>query len=138
MLKKGDRGAPACNGCHGNHGALPPGVASLSHVCGVCHVNNSELFDKSPHKTAFDRLRIPQCEICHSNHDIVAATDSMLGIQKESVCIKCHTEEKLPAGYTAAKKLSESIETLNFKLEETKTLIEDAEQKGMEFSDQKD
>ena len=35
LLERGDLGAPACNDCHGNHGAAPPGVTSLAAVCGV-------------------------------------------------------------------------------------------------------
>ena len=30
LLQKHDAGAPACNSCHGNHGAVPPGVESVS------------------------------------------------------------------------------------------------------------
>ena len=48
LLEKGDLGAPACNDCHGNHGAAPPGVTSLSAVCGNCHAIEAELFNSSP------------------------------------------------------------------------------------------
>ena len=40
LLEKGDLGAPACNGCHGNHAAMPPAVASVSQVCRTCHAQN--------------------------------------------------------------------------------------------------
>ena len=55
LLEKGDLGAPSCNDCHGNHGAVPPGVESISKVCGSCHTLNMELFEKSVHKQAFDK-----------------------------------------------------------------------------------
>jgi hypothetical protein len=48
LLEHKDLGAPACNDCHGNHGATPPGIESVSHVCGGCHVNNLEYFKESP------------------------------------------------------------------------------------------
>jgi hypothetical protein len=68
LLEKGDLSAPACNDCHGNHGAVPPGVKSISHVCGVCHALNAEMFSRSPHASVFEAKKIPQCEICHGNH----------------------------------------------------------------------
>ena len=54
LLERHDVGAPACNDCHGNHGATPPGVESVSKVCGTCHALNADLFSASPHKKAFD------------------------------------------------------------------------------------
>ena len=38
MLQKQDISAPTCNDCHGNHGAAPPSLSSVSNVCGTCHV----------------------------------------------------------------------------------------------------
>ena len=45
-----------CNGCHGNHAALPPETAAVSQVCRNCHANNATMFDGSPHKKAFEAL----------------------------------------------------------------------------------
>ena len=53
LLKKQDLSAPTCNDCHGNHGAAPPGVASVENVCSNCHAFQAQLFDASPHKQAF-------------------------------------------------------------------------------------
>jgi hypothetical protein len=61
LLEKGDLSSPSCNDCHGNHGAVPPGVESISKVCGTCHVLNMELFEQSPHKKAFDEHNYPEC-----------------------------------------------------------------------------
>ena len=91
-FKKNDIGAPACNSCHGNHAATPPGVESISKVCGTCHALNAELFSSSPHKKAFDQQNLPECETCHGNHEIIIASDKLLGIAPEAVCSKCHTE----------------------------------------------
>ena len=92
LLEKGDLGAPSCNDCHGNHGAVPPGVESISKVCGSCHTLNMELFEKSIHKQAFDKENLPECETCHGNHGITNATDELLGTGENSVCIKCHKQ----------------------------------------------
>src|SRR6185503_16902167 len=37
LYEKQDLSAPTCNDCHGNHGATPPGIASVANVCGQCH-----------------------------------------------------------------------------------------------------
>ena len=44
LAEVGDISAPTCNDCHGNHGAVPPGVDSVGNVCGQCHAveNSSE------------------------------------------------------------------------------------------------
>src|SRR5262249_17645653 len=66
-----DLSAPTCNSCHGNHGAAPPGMASVANVCGQCHVRQSSLFQTSVHKAAFDALQVGECKQCHSNHKIL-------------------------------------------------------------------
>ena len=52
-MVRGDLSAPTCTTCHGNHGATPPGFASVANVCSTCHVFQAQLFDSSPHKEAF-------------------------------------------------------------------------------------
>ena len=47
---RGDLSAPTCTSCHGNHGATPPGVASVANVCSTCHMFQAQLFESSPHK----------------------------------------------------------------------------------------
>lgn len=70
LLVDKDTGAPACNDCHGNHGAVPPGVSSVANVCGQCHAQEAELFRASFKKELFDRLEVPECSVCHGEHDI--------------------------------------------------------------------
>ncbi len=135
LLKNNDLGAPACNSCHGNHGATPPGVTSISEVCGTCHALNAELFSKSPHKEAFDKKNYPECETCHGNHGVVPATKKLLGVSKGAVCIKCHKDND--KGYLAAEKMRSMVDSLDAAQSEADTLIAEAEQKGMEVSDAK-
>ncbi len=137
LLKKKDTGAPACNSCHGNHGATPPGISSISQVCGTCHALNAELFAASPHKKAFDKNKYPECETCHSNHLIITATDKLLGVSKDAVCSKCHTPEKSTKGYLAAKNMKAMIDSLETAQKFVDSLINNAEQKGMEVEDEK-
>jgi hypothetical protein len=137
LLIKKDVGAPACNSCHGNHGAAPPGVESISKVCGTCHAINADLFSSSPHKKAFDEKKLPECETCHSNHGVVHATESMLGVTTEAVCSKCHTAQQNPVGYITAKAMRQLVDSLASKERVAGMLVDEAEQKGMEISDAK-
>jgi len=137
LLQKHDAGAPACNSCHGNHGATPPGVESISKVCGTCHALNADLFSSSPHKKAFDERKLPECETCHSNHEIVAATNKLLGVSPEAVCSRCHSETSNVTGYRVAATMRMLTDSLERMEERGRALVEDAEQRGMEITEAK-
>jgi len=137
LLQKHDVGAPACNSCHGNHAATPPGVESISKVCGTCHALNEELFSTSPHKKAFDEQNLPECETCHGNHDIITASDKLLGVTSGAVCSKCHTNEKNQKGFNSAKYMRVLIDSLTSQEVHAKNLVDHAEQKGMEIAEAK-
>jgi hypothetical protein len=70
LIDRGDTAAPACNDCHGNHGATPPGVQSIAQVCGQCHGRESALFRASIKKNIFDEMGLGECTVCHGNHQI--------------------------------------------------------------------
>lgn len=92
LLENQDTGAPACNDCHGNHGAMPPGIASITHVCGTCHVNNMQYFSSSRMASAFEEDDLHACEECHGNHGIHETSDEMVGTGDDAICIDCHDE----------------------------------------------
>lgn len=92
LLDRGDLGAPACNTCHGNHAASPPGVAQVSRSCSLCHSANASLFDGSKHKHAFDQHNWPECGQCHNNHAITKTNDSMLATGRGQLCGDCHLQ----------------------------------------------
>ena len=100
LAVRGDLSAPTCTTCHGNHGAAPPGVATVQNVCSTCHVFQAQLFEGSPHKAAFAAASLPGCVTCHSNHRVIHPSDDMLGTGPASVCTNCHTSGD--AGYQAA------------------------------------
>jgi predicted CXXCH cytochrome family protein len=135
LLEKRDLSSPSCNDCHGNHGAVPPGVESISKVCGSCHVLNMELFEQSPHKKAFDENDFPECESCHGNHHIIHSTDEMIGTQESAVCIECHDKEDENKGYLIAGEMKNLIDSLKTQDSETKKILDEAIQKGMDVSD---
>ena len=137
LLEKHDLSAPACNSCHGNHGAIPPGVESISEVCGTCHALNAELFLASPHKKAFDEHHYPECETCHGNHGIMIPTNKLLGVSKDAICSRCHTPTENVNGYKVAKHMRLLIDSLSYSENFADSLINNAEQKGMEVSEAK-
>lgn len=92
LLERGDLGAPACNDCHGNHGPVPPGVASVSRSCSLCHSANASLFDGSKHKQAFDEHGWAECSKCHGNHAIEKTHDKMLAVGNGALCSDCHRQ----------------------------------------------
>jgi hypothetical protein len=119
LLKKEDLSAPTCNDCHGNHGAVPPGIESIAFVCGQCHAREAELFRASRKKQLFDEHNgylasagpegcatchqppdpaakitsiheFTECVTCHSNHGIVRPTLAMLAPLPSTPCALCH------------------------------------------------
>jgi predicted CXXCH cytochrome family protein len=135
LLEKEDISAPSCNDCHGNHGAVPPGVESISKVCGSCHVLNMELFEQSPHQKAFDENDFPECETCHGNHKIRYVTDEMVGTQESAVCMDCHDAGDDNKGYYVAAEMKLLIDSLKTEDKVSKEILEDATQKGMDVTD---
>lgn len=77
LLDRGDLAAPACNDCHGNHGAAPPGVQSVANVCGQCHGVESIFFRASFKKQLMEDLGVPECSVCHGYHLIRHPTAEM-------------------------------------------------------------
>ena len=135
LLGKGGRGAPACNDCHGNHGAAPPGVGSVSNVCGQCHPVNADLLAQSPHAEAFQEEGIAACESCHGHHDVAHPHDGMLGTGEESACVDCHEPDS--KGYLAAAAMQAAISRLVDKADEADGLLSKAERAGLEVREAK-
>ena len=90
LVIRGDLSAPTCSTCHGNHGAVPPGVDRVENVCSTCHVFQAQMYEKSSHKDAFQAASLPGCVVCHSNHGITHPTDAKLGTGPGAVCTQCH------------------------------------------------
>lgn len=131
MFEKEDLSAPTCNDCHGNHGALPPGLESIAFVCGQCHGREAELFRNGAKQAGFRThneylssvgeggctachgepklaealapLRtFSECSTCHGNHGIVRPTVAMLSPLPEVPCAFCHGTGVVTDGPTIA------------------------------------
>ena len=132
LYEKQDLSAPTCNDCHGNHGATPPGIASVANVCGQCHARQAELFQTSPHKVAFDQRQLGECITCHSNHAIAKPGDPLIGTQQGSLCINCHKSGD--KGFVAAGRMRSRIDELIGRLDKSTEILDRAERAGMEVS----
>lgn len=126
LHERGDLTAPTCNDCHGNHGAAPPGVDSISFVCGQCHGREAELFRRSakhelypnhnvyladagddgcaachaapePQAELTEVRRFTECDTCHSHHAVLRPTVAMLGNLPPTPCAFCHESTALTA-----------------------------------------
>ncbi|MGD8896238.1 MAG: cytochrome c3 family protein [Acidobacteriota bacterium] len=125
LLDKGDLSAPTCNDCHGNHGATPPGLESITLVCGQCHGREAELFRASPKHQGFEThnqmlaamdatscvacheppapqaklqgvRRLSECVTCHGNHAVARPTVAMLAPLPQTPCAFCHEGPESP------------------------------------------
>ena len=132
LVVRGDLSAPTCTTCHGNHGAAPPGLATVQNVCSTCHVFQAQLFEASPHKAAFAAASLPGCVTCHSNHRIKHPTDAMLATGSESICTNCHTQGD--AGFQAASQFHEELAKLDTSVKSSDAILNRAESAGMEVS----
>jgi predicted CXXCH cytochrome family protein len=132
LYERQDLSAPTCNDCHGNHGATPPGIASVANVCGQCHARQAELFQASPHKAPFDKMQLGECLRCHSNHDIAKPSDQMIGTGQQSLCITCHKPED--KGYVAAGQMRAKLDELLQSVDRSTEILNRAERAGMEVS----
>lgn len=132
LYEKQDLSAPTCNDCHGNHGATPPGIASVANVCGQCHGRQAELFQTSPHKAAFDQKELSECITCHNNHAINKPGDQLIGTSEGALCINCHANGD--KGFIAAGQMRSRIDELIASIGKSSEILDRAERAGMEVS----
>jgi hypothetical protein len=132
LLSKSDLSAPACNNCHGNHGAVPPNTRDISRVCGNCHGREGELFEASKLAEVLKLEGKRGCVTCHSNHDVKAPTDAMIGLGGEGVCGHCH--EPGSAGEKAAARIVPAFHDLKHRMASAESLLARAEELGMPTS----
>lgn len=131
-VEKGDLSAPACNSCHGNHGAAPPQVGSVANVCGTCHAVFAEQFKASPHWEAFQELGLPGCVTCHENHEILRPSEAFLAEGAQSKCASCH--EPGSAGGKGAATMRADLLRLARETESARKVLRQAAEAGMEVS----
>ncbi len=96
LFDAGDVAAPACNDCHGNHGAAPPGVGSVANVCGQCHGREQNLFTESFKADLFQEMGVSQCSVCHEHHMVLHPTPELFNSEAAPVVSQGEITEKMP------------------------------------------
>ncbi len=133
LAVRGDLSAPTCSTCHGNHGAVPPGVDKVQNVCSNCHAFQDQMYEKSSHKKAFQASSLPGCVVCHSNHAITYPSDAKLGTGPEAVCMRCHTPgDKCDQ---ARARLQAKLISLDLAIKKADQALALAESSGMEVGE---
>jgi hypothetical protein len=134
LVEGGDLSAPTCNDCHGNHGAYPPEVESVSDICGQCHVHNREYYQSSPKRAIFADLDLPACETCHGNHAVLHPADDWVGLGEETTCSECHDDDgSEPA--LAIMSMRATLDSLRVAVHEGEESLKRAHEKGMYIGD---
>lgn len=124
--------APTCLGCHGAHSALPPRTSEIANVCGRCHVQVGQAFERGPHGRAASAGRLAGCLACHGNHD----TERVPVSQIATTCIKCHEEGSRAdsVGQTIQRDVTQAAEDLVAAARAIDEVAQGGEQTGeMEF-----
>lgn len=137
LMDKGDLSAPACNDCHGNHGALPPGVGSVANACGTCHGKIAGLFAETRMQHKFEEVGLPGCAACHGKHLIGQPTDELLGMHRSELCFNCHNPENPKYGATlagaeVARTMRTRLDQLTQQIDDAERVVAEAERLGME------
>jgi predicted CXXCH cytochrome family protein len=131
LTLQGNLAAPTCVTCHSSHGATPPGVRSVTEVCGTCHSHNRQLFEKSPHQSVFADLGIAGCVQCHGNHAVLRSNEQMLA-GPNSVCVECHSEGD--EGTRRAQAMAARIRQLDDAIRSARETLDQADRAGMDVS----
>lgn len=132
MVERHDLSAPTCNDCHGNHGAAPPGVSWIGNTCGQCHTVVQRLFSQSVHARVFPLLGRPGCAVCHQNHAVQQARDTLLGMAAGAVCVSCH--DAASSGGRQAAAMRRLIDSLQQDFDSASVQLKRAERAGVEVS----
>lgn len=137
MMEKGDLSAATCSDCHGNHGALPPGVNSVANACGTCHGKIAGLFAETQMKHKFEEVGLPGCVTCHGQHEIKQPSDAMLGMASNAVCSRCHNPQNpqygaTVAGAKVAKEMKSRLDQLKSEIQLAESEVKEAERLGMQ------
>ncbi len=130
LLERNDASAPACNNCHGNHGAVPPNTRDIALVCGNCHGREGELFSHSKVKATLELQGKRGCVTCHGNHDVQRPTDAMLSTGPGGACVGCHAAGS--AGERGAALIISRFHAFKGALARADSLLLVAEVRGME------
>lgn len=132
LLQKGEKRAPNCADCHGIHGAAPPGIEEVSHVCGKCHAVTAKYYSKGPHYLAMQEVGIPRCIDCHNTHYIRYPSNALFFGKEKRHCGSCHEIDS--EAYMVGQKIVRYIEEAAIEIERAKSMMKSVQRTGMDLS----
>ena len=124
LFEKKDMGVATCISCHGNHGAVPPGVKDIGEACGKCHINERTNFLESVH-AKITGSNFSQCVACHSNHDIQPVSLDLY----TKACGKCHEPKSKAFAY--GQKMWRNLYAAQEDLKEARGIVKQAGIEGI-------
>jgi cytochrome b subunit of formate dehydrogenase len=114
---------PSCNNCHGTHALYAANDprskvfhTNVPETCGECHVEITEVFQKSVHGAAAQHgaREAPVCTDCHGEHRIISpdlATSPVFASNiPKMTCGRCHGDLRLAEKYDIATDSVDSYE----------------------------
>lgn len=129
LFEKDDLSAPTCVTCHGNHGAVPPGITKVANICGKCHITPKKFFNLGPHAEPARKGNFDTCVTCHSNHKIRPVSDKLF-----KVCMLCH--EKGDWSYTVIKEIYSLLKNPHKRFDEVMEEVKEASRAGLETEEE--
>ncbi|MBI5183901.1 MAG: hypothetical protein HY999_06015 [Nitrospinae bacterium] len=132
LLQKGEKRAPNCTDCHGIHGAAPPGIEEVSHVCGGCHAVTAAYYSKGPHYIAMKEVGIPRCIDCHNTHYILYPSNALFFGKEKRHCGSCHDIDS--GAYKVGQEIVRYIEESAIEIEKAKNVMKSVQRTGIDLS----
>lgn len=102
-LDAGNHNAALCADCHNPHySEFTAGREEVPDVCARCHSDIAATYKESVHGAALideGNLDVPNCIICHGNHDIIDPRTVEFRNDIPLLCARCHTDPKIMDKY---------------------------------------
>ncbi|MGA1874441.1 MAG: hypothetical protein ACMUIA_02415 [bacterium] len=112
---------PSCPDCHSPHGAKPPDVPEVPHVCGNCHMQTAKYFYQGEHKSALEEQNKPRCIDCHSYHEIRYPTTELFVGESMYHCGFCHLTNS--DQYLKGIRIKEAIEKADREIDKVESMV---------------
>lgn len=112
---------PSCPDCHSPHGAKPPEVDEVPHVCGNCHMNTAQYFLGGEHKAALEEINKPRCIDCHDYHEIRYPTADLFIGESLHHCGFCHLTNSKE--YLRGLRIKEALENAERQINKAEKMV---------------
>lgn len=129
LFQKKNLSVATCVSCHGNHGAVPPGVKDVATTCGKCHANEKKYFLESVHAAAQEQGKFSECISCHGNHGVNPPTPDLYA----EACVKCHKTGS--PEFRQGQRIADSLRKSQDAFAEAEAMVKQASIEGLYVED---